>query len=128
MELYRSGPSYSVETVQQLMMENPQDTDFFFIAGTDVLMDLDTWRGYGELLSLVTFVIVSRAGFNSEGLDKKIQYFVDHFQGKIIKLTIPLLEISSTDIRNRLKSGKGISYWVPSGVEAYIRKHGLYQE
>lgn len=127
MELYRSGPSYSIETVQQLMMENP-DTDFFFIAGTDVLMDLDSWKDYKELLNLVTFVVVTRAGFMNEALDQKIQYFIDHFEGSIIKLTIPLIEISSTSIRNRVKAGQGISYWVPAGVEAYIKKHGLYLE
>lgn len=127
-EIHRSGPSYTIDTIRELQMENPQSTSFYFITGADVFMELETWRDYRELIEVVTFVIVTRAGFSSQELDEKTDYFTKSLNGNIIRLRIPNLEISSTDIRSRVKDGKNIKYLVPSGVAEYIQKHSLYKE
>ncbi len=127
MEIYRKGPSYTIETIRQLIIENPPNTAFYFILGTDAFSEIEGWKDYQQLLSLINLVVVTRGGFDSSDLDKKIEYFTKVQKGHIMKLTIPTLEISSTDIRNRIRGGKSIKYMVPQGVESYIRKHSLYK-
>ncbi|GAB6088016.1 nicotinate-nucleotide adenylyltransferase [Alkaliphilus crotonatoxidans] len=127
-EIQRSGYSYTIDTVRQLISENPVDTALYFIIGTDVFMEIEGWKDYRELLKLINLVIVTRGNFDNRKLDEKIEYFTNEYKGDIIKLAIPTLEISSTDIRDRVRKGKNIKYMVPPGVEAYIHKHDLYKE
>ncbi len=127
MEINRKGPSYTIDTIQELVKENP-NTDFYFITGTDVFMELDTWKNHELLLKLIKFVVVTRSGFSYIDLDQKIKYLKEKYDGDIVKIKIPSLEISSTDIRNRVEMGRFIKYLVPDGVKNYIIKHKLYSD
>ncbi|WP_026475705.1 nicotinate-nucleotide adenylyltransferase [Alkaliphilus transvaalensis] len=126
MEIHRQGPSYTIDTIKQLMEENPVGTSYYFITGTDVILELDTWKNHEELLKIINFVVVTRAGYDYSTLEDKIQYLEKQYRSKVIKIKIPNLEISSTDIRKRVKEGRYIKYLVPDGVGKYIKKHGLY--
>jgi len=124
MELERPGPSYTIDTIKILKERYGPDTDLYFIIGADTVKELHTWRKIDELLDLCYFVAATRPGSN--GLDLIVQMFGDKGRERILRLNNPELEISSTDIRERVKNGKSIKYIVPESVEEYILKEKLY--
>lgn len=120
LELQRPGKSYSVETVKELLNIYGKDTRLYFITGTDAILEIFTWKAKEELLKLCQFVVATRPGFHTAKIDKTIAR-------QIYLLKIPNLDISSTDIRSRIKEGRTIKYLLPEKVEEYIYKHGLYK-
>lgn len=114
-EVTRSGPTYTIDTIVELQKSNPND-EYFLILGTDVLINLHTWHEFEKLTKLVTVVGVNRNGVNQIELD------FDY-----IFVQIPEIAVSATDIRNRVKTTKPIKYLVPSAVEQLIEKLGLYK-
>ncbi len=122
-EIDREGVSYSVDTVRELRNELEEKTELFFITGVDIVADLKTWKDPELLLSMCSFIAVSRAGYSLEVLKTKLPR---EFLSKINIIEIPSPPISSTDIRRRVRHRKTIKYLVPPLVENYIRKAGLY--
>jgi len=119
-ELERPGPSYSIDTVKALLREYNYQIEIFFITGADAFLAIDSWYKYEELIKLCQFVAATRPGYDLDNLDQKFK--------KILKIMeIPLLYISSTDIRRRIKEGRSIKYLLPWEVEEYIYKKGLYR-
>ena len=93
----------------------------FFITGADAFLEIDSWHKSEELIKLCQFVAATRPGYDLNKLDQKFK--------KVIKIMeIPALAISSTDIRKRVREGRGIKYLVPYKVEEYIYKNGLYHK
>jgi nicotinate-nucleotide adenylyltransferase len=111
LEIDRLSPSYSVDTVEQLRAENPT-REFFFLIGEDNLPQLESWRRFADLRSLVQFVVLDRSGV-------EVEYRYPAIRRKI--------DISATAIRNRVASGQSIRYLVPEAVERIIRRENLYQ-
>lgn len=126
-ELERPGLSYSIDTLGALIEEYGDETDFYFITGADAVADLPTWYRIDELLELCYFIAATRPGC-VYSLDDIIQEFGPRGQERIRRLATPELEISSTDIRERVKQGRSIKYIVPESVESYILKEGLYRK
>ena len=116
----RPGPTYSVDTLRDLAEEFSTDTRWFFITGADALAQILTWRHHDEILEMAHLVGVSRPG---HGLTMP-----NVPQGSVTLLEVPALAISSTDVRERLRNNRPISYLVPEGVERYIVKTGLYRD
>ncbi|MCR5437916.1 MAG: nicotinate-nucleotide adenylyltransferase [Selenomonas sp.] len=125
-ELERTGPSYSLLTVREVQEKYGADAELYFITGSDTINELHTWYHIEELLDSCHFVGTTRPGapVDKEDLVKRFGRLAEE---KIHFLAVPELEISSTDIRQRVRCGKSIKYLVPAAVEAYIRKEGLYQ-
>ena len=94
-------------------------TDLFFITGTDAMATIDTWKDVDELWQLAHFVVVTRPGHT---LDLPAAP-----AGAISVVEIPALEISSTAIRERVRAGRPLWYLLPDGVVSYIAKNELYQ-
>lgn len=126
LEIERNGPSYTVDTIEFLREKYGADTDFYFITGADALEELPTWKNVDHLLTLCHFIAASRPGCVS-AIDKVIKHFGAQGRQNIHKLATPQLEISSTDIRERVKKGLSIKYIVPESVENYILKEQLYK-
>jgi len=126
-ELERSGPSYSIDTVKALHSQYGEERDLYFITGTDAVLDLPNWRDIDQLLDLCWFVAATRPGCLAT-IDETINYFGGKGRDKILRLATPELEISSTDIRERVRLGKSLKYIVPEAVENYILKEGLYRQ
>lgn len=124
-ELERPGPSYSIDTVSKLIQLYGEHTEFYFITGADAVQDLPTWEKIDKLLTMCHFIAATRPGCLS-GLDDVIRYFGVQGRERIHRLATPELEISSTDIRDRVRNGRSIKYIVPESVENYILKEGLY--
>ncbi|WP_144349703.1 nicotinate-nucleotide adenylyltransferase [Sporomusa termitida] len=126
LELERSGPSYTVDTVRALIDCYGASTELYFITGADAVKDLPSWQNIDELLELCFFVAATRPGSISY-IDQVIKQFGTKGRHSIQRLATPELEISSTDIRERVKKGRSIKYIVPESVEDYIYKEGLYR-
>ncbi len=119
-ELQRPGLSYTVETLRALQQTQGLDCALFFLVGADRLVDIDTWRSGHEIFEMAQVVVVPR-----EGVDLHRTPTV--LRDRVILLPEPHTDISSTDIRRRLRAGDSIKNLVPDPVEVYIRKHRLYQ-
>jgi len=124
-EMERSGPSYSIDTIRALAEGYGRDTLIYFITGADAIGDLPTWKDIDQVLDLCQFVATKRPGCCS-ALDDVISYFGAKGRERIHHLTTPELEISATDIRERVRKGRSIKYIVPESVENYILKEKLY--
>lgn len=123
-ELLKQEKSYSVETIRHFQAEYPEN-EIYFIIGADSFYDMPTWWHYEELMGLCNFVVVSRPDYEKETLLSK-------FKGtekppRVFFLDDIFVDISSTEIRERVAEGKDISKLVPPEVAAYIEKHHLYQ-
>ena len=124
MEMHRQGPSYSRDTLAQLIEEHGRDTEFYFIVGADSVENLHTWNRIDELLTMCHFIGASRPGCMPD-MEKIAQRF-GSLAEKIHCLETPELEISSTEIRHRVGQKRTIRYIVPETVEQYIYKEKLY--
>jgi nicotinate-nucleotide adenylyltransferase len=116
-DIDRSGPTYTVDTLRDLKALYPE-SELFFITGADAVTAIAGWKDSEDLWSLAQFVAVTRPGHQ---LDLPAAP-----DGAIQVLEIPALAISSTDIRERVSEGKPIWYLVPDGIVQFIAKHGLY--
>lgn len=123
-DIDRSGPTYTKDTLQDLHAVNP-DTDLYFITGADALASILSWQDWEEMFSLARFVGVSRPGY---------ELATDHLSDVLAKLPedalrlveVPALAISSTDCRRRAEKSRPIWYLVPDGVVQYVSKRRLY--
>lgn len=115
-ELEKRDISYSVDTLRKLKKQYGKETKLFFIIGSDSLCELDTWKDVEELFKLADFVVGERPGFPIRKTRSKI---------KVIK--IPLLDISSSMIRSRVRRCLPIRYTVPEAVRNFIKRLELYK-
>jgi nicotinate-nucleotide adenylyltransferase len=142
-EIRRGGKSYTVDTIEALKKTYP-DAKLYFITGVDSFLDIQTWNRWEQLLRMCTFVVLSRPGYRFTDL-LKID-FLRPAETQMIELEgeqrmhveictgaftvylemIPLYDISSTDIRRRVKEGRSIKYLLPQMVETYIINNKLY--
>lgn len=126
-ELRRVGPSYTVDTLAELKSELPE-AELVFIMGADSLAELSAWREPARICELAFLAIAARGGQPAPNLEP-LRRYLPHDQVNSAEehlLRLPQLEISSTDIRQRVRSGKSIRYQVPAAVEAYISATKLY--
>ena len=120
----RHGPCYTVETLSLLHQEYGPGTELFFLMGMDSLAEILTWKDPERLIRLARIVVVGRPGFQAD-VDE-LDTVLPGAKERIQVVDTPQLEISSSDIQQRVREGLPIRYLVPEAVEAYIRKHGLY--
>jgi len=124
-EIERPGLSYTIDTVLALIEQYGDKTEFYFITGADAVQDLPTWRDIDHLLDVCHFIAATRPGCICS-IEDVIESFGVKGRQRIHRLATPELEISSTDIRERVRLGRSIKYIVPESVESYIFKEGLY--
>ena len=118
-ELDRTGKSYTVETLRQLRGKLGSATEFYLIIGADNAPEMSTWCDPQGVLDLAHVTVMGRPGFLPDEVDRRIA-------ARMRFLETPLIEISSTQIRSRIRTGKPIRYWVPDKVVRYIEAHRLY--
>lgn len=111
-------PSYTVNTLERLRQDYPYDT-FIPLIGGDNLQSFHLWKNYQDILQFHEVYVYRRAGFHENPI------LANHPKIKIFE--VPLLNISSTYIREMLQAGKSIKYLVPQAVEEYISAHNLYR-
>ena len=117
LELERAGPTYTIDTVEELAGGG---ADVVLIAGSDALADLDTWHRPDDIRRLVRFAVLSRGGTRYEQTREALRGC------DVTEVPVPRLDVSSSDIRSRVASGRPISFLVTAAVDRYIRARGLY--
>ena len=125
MEIERSGPSYTIDTVRRLLQEYGPGVELFCIAGADAIRDLLTWKDLDALLDLCCFAAASRPGA-LDAVAAVIARLGEKGKRRIIRVNTPQLDISATEIRERLRRGLSVRYLVPDNVADYIEKERLY--
>lgn len=126
LETRKIGICYTIDTLREIK-EKYKDTSFYFITGTDAVLDLPTWKEPENVLKLCNFIAVNRPGYISDNLDEKINKIIKKYGGSIEAIKVPQLQISSTDIRERICNNRSIKYLLPEIVEQYILENRLYK-
>ena len=117
-ELERSGPSYMLDTVRELQAAE-SGAQWFLIVGQDQYASLHTWHGWQELLRLVRLAVANRPGAHSPVNAELAR--VPH-----VEVALPMMDVSSTELRQRIAAGQGVDDLVPAAVARYIDQHHLY--
>ncbi len=125
MEIERAGPSYTVDTIAELRGQLGAGDKLFFILGWDNLIQLPQWHEPSRLVGMCRLVPVPRVGHPSPDLDS-LEAAVPGLSQSLIMLDTPQIEISSSEIRDRVARGLSIHHLVPQPVERYIKQNGLY--
>ena len=124
-EVDRPGPSYSVDTLAILQRQLGAEAKIFFLIGWDSLAELPQWKEPARLIQLCKLVAVTRPGFSRPDL-KSLEPSVPGITQSVVWLDIPSINISSSDIRDRVVQGLSIHGLVPGDVENYIKENKLY--
>lgn len=123
-ELKRDGVIYTSDTLELLKKEHP-NLDLYFIMGADSLLAIETWHEPAKIFELATVVVADRDSSRKELLEQ-IDYLHKKYNANIRFISAPLIDISSSYIRNCVSTGKSIRYLVHSSVEEYINSNHLY--
>jgi len=124
-ELKKETTSYTVETLEQIAAEDP-DRKLFLLIGADSLQDFPNWKQPERIAELATIVAVNRGRQDPPGMEEIEQKLGLDVVDRIRVITMPGIELSSTDIRHRIRSGHSIRFLVPKAVEAYLNEHQVY--
>ena len=124
-EVARPGPSYTVDTLEQLRDDSPPGTEIFLVLGLDALTEMHRWRCPARVFELATVVGVTRPGaaFDPGPLSSILPCAAE----RVIMLRILPVDVGATELRRRVAADQSLRYLVPGSVEAYIREHGLYE-
>ena len=140
-ENLKTGKSYSVETVEYILNKYMEDLELYFILGQDAFQAITTWKDWEKLLLLCNFAVMTRPGYEQKELnsifpsefaarfayDPAIYGFKGPTGHVIYFRHVTFLDISSSRIREMVKTGQSARYLIPDSVRHYIDKNGLYK-
>ncbi|TVM00658.1 MAG: nicotinic acid mononucleotide adenylyltransferase [Candidatus Brocadia sp. WS118] len=138
LEIKRTGKSYTIDTIRALKEMYGKNHNLFLIMGTDMISEISTWKDINLLSGMCQFAVVNRFPIATNGSHSQFSFTNGNLRGievlsrekkaeiEQLKVTIPHIGISSTEIRERLQSGRSIRYLVPHCVEEYIKTHKVY--
>jgi nicotinate-nucleotide adenylyltransferase len=124
-EIKREGKSYTVDTLRELLVD---DCRLFMLCGTDMILTIDEWDSPEEIFKLCYPVYIRRE--NDRSLDRtiinKIADYKERFGKNIVRIDAPAIEVSSSEVREKLRRGEDVSRMLPPAVLGYIKEKGLY--
>ncbi len=126
LEIDKPEGSYTIDTINDLKMMYPGD-ELYLILGGDSVIGIDTWYKADELLKSCTILTAVRAGDDLPTLDKKRRELADRFGADVRLLNFNRNDISSTEIRQRVKSGRSVRYLMPDACIEFMCIKGLYR-
>jgi len=126
LEAERPGPSYTADTLEQLRAMLPA-AELYFVMGHDALLDLPEWHRPQDILRLATLAVALRPDRSGEEGLAQVARRLPGVRERVVWLAMPLVGISGSDIRQRVREGRSIRYLVPPAVEDYIHRHRLYR-
>jgi nicotinate-nucleotide adenylyltransferase len=122
-DLVREGPSYTVDLLKRLT-STYGDVQLFFVIGADSLRDFHTWHQPASIPALATIAVAGRPGVVVD--IAAATHLTPALAGRVVEIDIPLIDVSATTIRERIREGRPIWYQTPKPVEQYILDHRLY--
>ena len=122
-EIDRKEPTHTVDTLREFLASGIKTEDLYFITGLDAMLSITSWFEYEKIPDLCTLVTASRPGYPVDEIETLPKFIRD----KLKYIEIPQFAISSTEIRERSRLGKGIRFLVPHLVEIYIESNKLYK-
>lgn len=122
-EMEKEGFSYTYETLENFKSE---DNILYFITGADCLINIEKWKNPDRIFKASNLVVFNRPGYDKESLKLQKNEIEKKYNTSINFLDIMDLEISSTMIRDRIKEGKRIDFFIPKEVLDFIRKNNIY--
>lgn len=146
-EIQRQGTSYTVDSLSELRNEYDQEDQLFFVLGSDAFERLDEWHQWSRLTDYAHLVVMKRPelsaqpstvsrSISQDNLELVLEWLeerlvddpleLDGPAGKVVQITLPQIDISATDIRNRVRLKRGIEKLVPKAVSDYVTQHNLY--
>jgi nicotinate-nucleotide adenylyltransferase len=140
-EIARSGPSYTIETLKYFQKQYGAQSVIHFIVGIDAFLEITTWKSFEGLFSTAHFIVMARPGATAKSLESFIlehlskEYRLDGSTNafrhprwcSIFYIDITRLDISATETRKRIRKGRSIRFLVPRAVEHFITRKGLYR-
>ncbi|MBW1886839.1 MAG: nicotinate-nucleotide adenylyltransferase [Deltaproteobacteria bacterium] len=136
----RQGFSYTIETLKKIHQIHRSNLELFFIIGMDAFQEIKTWKDYKKLFDYANFVVIKRPGFPSQELESFLfslgvgfkresdsRNFITPSGNTLIYQETILMDISSTNIREMVATGKSIRFLVPEPVRSYMMEKGLYR-
>ena len=123
LEIGRDGPSYTVDTLEELHSRAP-DHELFLIVGGDIAAGLPNWHRPERVLSLATLAVAKRRGTSRAAVDEALRSLAGNERTRFFRM--PRIAVSSTMLRDRVRAGQPIRYYVPDAVIGYIDQHRLY--
>ena len=123
LEVDRPGPSYTVDTLTLLQDQLGSEASFFFILGRDTLAELPLWKEPRKVVQLCRLVVPPRLG--SRDL-RHLEEAIPGLLERVIQLDMPVIGISSSEIRQRIARGLSVRYLVPTEIEQYIAEQKIY--
>jgi len=124
-EIERTGPSYTVDTITELRDKLGSEDELFFILGWDSLAELPQWREPSRLIKMCYLVAVPRPGYPRPKL-KTLEVIIQGLSQRVMLMKKPEIDISASAIRERVARGLSVRHLVPEPVNRYIKEHKLY--
>ena len=124
-EIKRQKNSYSYETLEELNRIYP-DADIIFIVGADSFINLDKWKFPGRILRAASLAVLVRDDVSEDVLSAKTEDYKRIFNAKVFFLHAPQIDISSTNIKKKIKNGESVQDLLAPSVYSYIKEHKLY--
>jgi nicotinate-nucleotide adenylyltransferase len=124
LEIERPGPSYTADTLEALSQQRPGE-ELVLILGEDALADLPNWHRPELIVQRATLAVARRPGCGEADVEA-LERQLPGIAGRIRWLAMKAIEVSASDVRERVRSGRSVRSLVPAAVESYIREHGLY--
>ena len=125
LETRLDGIGYTADTVEKLQRQMPE-TKLFFIVGADSLDYMDRWYQPQRIFDRCTVCVANRMGFAEDGILKKARELEASYGAEIIPVQMPVIAVSSTELRQRIQEGRSIRYLTDNRVEEYIKEKRLY--
>ncbi len=125
MEMEREGATYTCDTIQDLREKEPF-AQYYFIMGADSLFSMESWKDPGEIFKNCILVAAARDSRDTFSLTEKATELQAKYQARIIILPERKIDISSSEVRSRIREGKSVRYMIPDKVIDYISSNHLY--
>ena len=126
MEVRRPGPSYTIDTLEELDHRTVGEVQIFLIMGFDSLMEVFRWKEPRKIFEKATLAAYPRLGTKELNMEL-LETIVPGASERVLVIQAPKLEISGTKLRRRIREGLAVDQQMPDGVVGYIQEHGLYR-
>lgn len=124
-----NGPeiSYTIRTLDAFQQELGPECTIYFICGTDAFLSMEGWMEAASIWKNYTLIVGARPRYKDASRKELIRKLENLYNAHIIEVSMPKIDISSSDIKSRVRKGKSIKYLLPPAVEQFIREHGMYR-